>query len=257
MHIGRRQWIRTLTLCGISAAVLPRQARSAGTLRFETEGAGPDLLVGHPITLAPDAAKVSRGYIDRLRDRYRVTVMENPATVVPPELNTVENVVSEILAVADAANADRFAWYGFSIGAVTGIQLALRTNRLTAFVCGGWSPLDGPYAAASAATEWSAANGGSSAGAVFYRSLLKDWSEREAIQKIRCPRMAFAGTNDTFTAVGHDVRIGPTLAERKNELERMGWTVRLVDGFGHELGQRPEDAVPVIRTFLDPLLLKA
>ena len=84
-----------------------------------------------------------------------------------------------------------------------------------------------------------------------------DWSEREAIQKIRCPRMTFAGTTDIFTAVGHDVRIGPTLAQRKSELKRMGWTVRLVDGFGHELGQRPEDAVPVIRTFLDPLLLKA
>jgi hypothetical protein len=69
--------------------------------------------------------------------------------------------------------------------------------------------------------------------------------------------MAFAGRQDTFTVNGIDVRIGPTLAARKEELEQMGWSVRLVDGVGHDLGGRADLAVPVIREFLDPLLLKA
>jgi hypothetical protein len=35
----------------------------------------------------------------------------------------------------------------------------------------------------------------------------------------------------------------------------LGWMVRLVDGFGHELVNRPDVVVPLIREFLDPVLL--
>jgi hypothetical protein len=229
-------------------------------LRFEERGSGPTLLVGHPITLGDRDAAVSKGYIDRLSERYRVIVMEpliaEADAPFGPDSVTVERVAADILAVADAADVDRFAWYGFSFGAVVGLQLAIRTDRLTAFVCGGWPPLGGPYAAASASSSWSAANGGMKLDAAYYRNLLKDWNEQAAIARIRCPRMAFTGAEDTFTAGGQEVRIGPTLRERRDELERMGWTVRLVEGFGHELGQHPEATVPIIREFLDPLLQK-
>lgn len=33
----------------------------------------------------------------------------------------------------------------------------------------------------------------------------------------------------------------------------MGWTVRLVEGFGHELGERPDVVIPLLRAFLDPM----
>ena len=45
------------------------------------------------------------------------------------------------------------------------------------------------------------------------------------------------------------------IAQHRAELERMGWTVRLVDGFGHELVSRADVAVPLIREFLDPVLV--
>jgi pimeloyl-ACP methyl ester carboxylesterase len=48
--------------------------------------------------------------------------------------------------VADAAGADRFAYYGYSWLALAGLQLAIRTDRLTALAMGGFPPLDGPYA---------------------------------------------------------------------------------------------------------------
>ncbi len=256
----RRDCLRLLATTGMSGVV--SIAAESRLLRFEEHGSGPTLLVGHPITLGDGDAAVSKGYIDRLSERYRVIVMEPliAETDAPfgPDSVTVERVAADILAVVDAANVDRFAWYGFSFGAVVGLQLAIRTDRLTAFVCGGWTPLGGPYAAAAAASSRSAANGGMEPrlDAAYYRNLLKDWNEQAAITRIRCPRMAFTGAKDTFTTLTDEVRIGPTLKERRNELERMGWTVRLVEGFGHELGQHPEASVPIIREFLDPLLLK-
>ena len=35
----------------------------------------------------------------------------------------------------------------------------------------------------------------------------------------------------------------------------MGWVVRLIDGFGHELGGRPDVVMPIVGRFLDPILL--
>jgi hypothetical protein len=69
--------------------------------------------------------------------------------------------------------------------------------------------------------------------------------------------MVFAGDKDQFVA-GADTRmhIGPLVAEHRAELERLGWTVHLIAGFGHELGGRPDVVVPLLRRFLDPILLR-
>ena len=69
--------------------------------------------------------------------------------------------------------------------------------------------------------------------------------------------MAFAGRDDVIMTGGVTTRIGPLLAERRANLERMGWTVRLVDNFRHELFTRPDLVVPMLREFLDPILLSA
>jgi len=149
-----------------------------------------------------------------------------------------------VLAVADAAGADRFTWYGFSWGGVVGLQLATRTNRLTALVCGGWPPLSGQYRETLAVAEVGAAHGEAKRFVTYYRGL-QNWVERDAVSKFTCPQMAFRGRQDEFVARGHTVRIGPLMAEHGDELERMGWTVR------------SDVVIPVIREFLDPILLRA
>ena len=58
---------------------------------------------------------------------------------------TPDRVCADILSVADAAGAERFAWFGYSWGGVVGLQLAARTQRLSAMICGGWPPLGAPY----------------------------------------------------------------------------------------------------------------
>ena len=69
--------------------------------------------------------------------------------------------------------------------------------------------------------------------------------------------MTFAGTDDVVTTPQVTARIGPLIAEHREELQRMGWSVRLVDGFRHDLGSRPDVVIPLLREFLDPLLLQA
>ena len=90
----------------------------------------------------------------------------------------------------------------------------------------------------------------------LYRAL-NEWRDEEAVSKFTCPRMAFAGSDDVITTAGYTTRIGPLVAERRTDLERLGWTVRLVDKARHDLFTRPEVVVPLVRAFLNPILLRA
>ena len=101
--------------------------------------------------------------------------------------------------------------------------------------------------------EADAANGGSDLYATYYRSIAS-WSERTAVSGLACPRFAFAGTEDRFVAGGHEIHIGATLASHRDELQQLGWVVRLVPGVGHELGGRPDIVIPLLQEFLDPIL---
>jgi pimeloyl-ACP methyl ester carboxylesterase len=236
---------RVLRLIG-SAAVIPVLPRVASVavlsqpmLAYSVHGAGPAL-----ITFDGGLANV-----DGLTERYRVIAMSYPpADILNSRSKTVieaftpERVCADILSVADMEGASSFAYYGYSWGGVVGLQLANRTNRLSALVCGGWTPLGAPYAEMPSVT-------GQSIFTTFYRSMLQ-WPEHEAVSRIACPRLAFAGRDD-LTA-----RIGPLLAEHREELEQLGWTVRLFDGFGHSLNLSRDVVVSLLRDFLDPLLVR-
>ena len=76
-------------------------------------------------------------------------------------------------------------------------------------------------------------------------------------REIRVPSHDIRGKDDVITTAGFTTRIGPLVAERRSDLERLGWTVRLVDDFRHELFTRPDLVVPLLREFLDPILLSA
>ncbi|HKQ01550.1 MAG TPA: alpha/beta hydrolase [Actinomycetes bacterium] len=92
---------------------------------------------------------LGRSLIDGLKDAFRVVAFDYEGHVlqVPkPDTLTPDNIAGDFLAVADAAGAERFAWYGYSWLALVGLQLAIRTDRLTALAMGAWPPLGGPYA---------------------------------------------------------------------------------------------------------------
>ncbi|MGH2479095.1 MAG: alpha/beta fold hydrolase, partial [Ktedonobacteraceae bacterium] len=130
------------------------------TIEIEVHGRGPTLLL--PVNARPvegSLAEQMRKYgtdpalgqslIKGLRDAFRVVAFDYEGHVMStpqPETLTPANAAADLLAVADAVEADRFACYGYSWLAVIGLQLAIRTDRLSALIMGGFPPLDGPYA---------------------------------------------------------------------------------------------------------------
>ncbi|MFY9634557.1 MAG: alpha/beta hydrolase [Cellulosimicrobium cellulans] len=98
---------------------------------------GPNLMTG----LAPTNRVIVADY-----EAHR---MANPA----PATLTPDNIAADFLAIADSAGAENFAYYGYSWLALSGLQLALRTDRLKALAMGGFPPVEGPYRSMLAVTR--------------------------------------------------------------------------------------------------------
>ncbi|MBO0780973.1 MAG: hypothetical protein J2P37_19295, partial [Ktedonobacteraceae bacterium] len=128
-------------------------------ITIEIHGAGPTLLLPvNPQPVTGSQAEQMRAYgvdpalgqslINGLSDTFRVVAFDYEGECLrrpKPDTLTPANVASDLLAVADAAEADRFAYYGYSWLALIGLQLAIRTDRLWALIMGGFPPLNGPY----------------------------------------------------------------------------------------------------------------
>jgi hypothetical protein len=228
----------------------------ASTIAIEVHGRGPTVLL--PVNPQPvegaqaeemrrwgaDPA-LGRSLIDGLSDAFRVVAFdyEGHLLQVPkPDTLTPANVASDLLAVAGAAGADWFAYYGYSWLALAGLQLAIRTDRLSALVMGGFPPIGGPYTqmlavttathamASSASAPRTAPTPQPSAEPPDEPAGEPDWSQVEvslteaqtrqfvtlyqALQgfddlaaqaQLRCPRLCFAGSADE---IDYDERWG-------------------------------------------------
>jgi pimeloyl-ACP methyl ester carboxylesterase len=182
---------------------------------------------------------LGRTLIDGLADAYRVVGFDYEGHVlqVPkPDTLTPDNLARDFLAVADAAGAERFAWYGYSWLALAGLQLAIRADRLTALAMGAWPPLGGPYAemlrvtvathalasapssarqgAAGDATAAPASEPASSPEELDWSTVevtlseaqtrqfvtlyqaLQGFDERTVLPRLGCPRLCFVGSAD-------------------------------------------------------------
>jgi pimeloyl-ACP methyl ester carboxylesterase len=188
---------------------------------------------------------------------------------------TAEAVAHDLLAIADAAGAGRFAYYGYSWLALAGLQLAIRTDRLTGLAMGGYPPLGGPYDAMLAVTraahrqalenrvsppapkevepgDWdssevSATPEQTGQYVTLYESL-QGFDETKV--ELTIPRLAFAGADDVieYGAKWDHARvdIGPALAANKDELEARGWRVEVLPGKDHMSAMHAE----VVREWL-------
>ncbi|MEV4703862.1 alpha/beta hydrolase [Actinoplanes sp. NPDC049316] len=195
---------------------------------------------------------------------------------------TAANVAKDLLAIADAAGAERFAYYGYSWLALAGLQLALRTDRLAALAMGGFPPLGGPYEpmlTVTAATyrmavanrdnppppatdvqpgDWDATEVTMSpeqAGQylTLYESL-RGFDERAALDRIDVPRLAFAGENDDIQ-YGERwdrayVGLADGLKQHRDELTGRGWTVEIVPGADHIVAMQARTVLPILTPWL-------
>lgn len=214
----------------------------------------------------PEFEPVLQGYLERLTDRYRVLLVDYPGIgrsrdIAPAEL-TADRVCADLLAVATAAGFGRFAYWGYSWGGNVGLQLAGRTDRLTALVIGGWPPLEAPYAAllAAARRKLPAPEPSSLkvlrspaqyAQWIHYGESLAGWNEAEAVRRIACPRMVVVGAEGDLVEAGEPLPIASTVRRLRPELKALGWTVYEIDGQGHGVCMQPGLVVPPVRRFLD------
>lgn len=212
---------------------------------------------------------VLHGYLDRLTDRYRVLLVDYPSIgrsrdIAPPAL-TADRVCSDLLGVARAAGFDRFAYWGYSWGGNVGLQLAARTDRLSALVVGGWPALGAPYPALLAAARRKLPNPEPSslvvlrspaqyAQWVHYGESIAAWPEREAVARIGCPRLNVFGSDGDLVEAGIPVPIASCIRMHRGALEALGWRVHEIAGHGHGLCMQAEVAVPPVRAFLDEVL---
>ncbi|MEV0262466.1 alpha/beta hydrolase [Streptomyces sp. NPDC050617] len=276
------------------------------SIALEIHGAGPAVLL--PVdprpTEGPQAEEMrrwgmdpalGRTLIDGLGDRFRVVAFDYEGRVMAapkPDTLTPGNVAADLLAVADAAGADRFAYYGYSWTALSGLQLAIRTDRLSALVMGGFPPLGGPYSemlrVTSAAHEMSVRgpaastpgssreSSGQSVGDYDWSTVevsateaqtrqfvtlyqaLQGFDDRAAQAGVGCPRLCFAGSADDIPYGerwgGVTVRIGSEVVKRRAELEAAGWDVRVLDGLDHTRAMQPANVLPVLRPWLTTAL---
>lgn len=196
-----------------------------------------------------------------------------------PHTLTADTVAADLLAVADAAGADRFAYYGYSWLALAGLQLAIRTDRLTALAMGGFPPLGGPYgpmlAVTNTAHRMALAGPEENAGepvpgdwdsveftqtpdqtqqyVTLYESL-QGFDERGALERLSIPRLAFAGADDNITYGpkwdNAYVPIADGLREHRAELVERGWTVELIPDADHMSAMQARNVLPILIPWL-------
>jgi pimeloyl-ACP methyl ester carboxylesterase len=270
----------------------------ASTIEIEIHGEGPAVLL--PVNPRPvEGAKadelrqwgvdpaLGRSLIEGLRDAFQVVAFDYEGHVMDtpkPDTLTPANIARDVLAVADAAGAERFAYYGYSWLALSGLQLAIRTERLSALAMGGFPPVGGPYAQmlrVTRATHEMSASGG--AGKTVAASEEFDWSsvevsitepqtrqfvtlyealqgfdDRAAQGRITCPRLCVIGSADEIPygerwGGVHVSMAGPVMSGRA-ELESLGWEVQVLDGLDHTMAMQPANMLPVLRPWLDAVL---
>src|SRR6266516_2285390 len=259
-------------------------------IEIEVHGAGPTLLLPiNPRPVIGPQAEQMRQYgtdpalgqslIKGLSDAFRVVAFDYEGQCLrtpKPDTLTPANTASDLLAVAAAAGADRFAYYGYSWLAMIGLQLAIRTDRLSALIMGGFPPLNGPYEEMLRVTtatyemasgvrpmpsadesEWSgmALSRDQTRQFVTLYQALQGFDDRAAQARLTCPRLCFVGSNDEIQYGQHWGNVSVSLADPivrgQAQLSHLGWDVRVLDGLDHT---QVKLVVTILRSLLAPTL---
>lgn len=248
---------------------------AASGVYFELVGNGHPLMIGLPLMAShaeifgEGANALRSGYLDRLTDRYRVCMIDYPSIGqsgdIAPEALTADRVCADLLGVATAAGFDRFAFFGYSWSGAVGLQLAARSDRLSALAIGGWPPLDAPYAAIHAAARARIGEVPPSAMTIlrspdqyrqwdtFYASIA-GWDEAAAVAAMRMPRFVVFGADGDLIEAGNPVPIASAIRAHRDSLSEDGWEVHEIPGYGHDVIGQPHLIAPLLRAFLDRYL---
>jgi pimeloyl-ACP methyl ester carboxylesterase len=259
------------------------------TIEIEVHGSGPTLLlpVNPQPVIGPQAEQMRKygtdpalgqSLIKGLSDAFRVVAFDYEGQCLrrpKPDTLTPANTANDLLAVADAAGADRFAYYGYSWLAMIGLQLAIRTDRLWALIMGGFPPLNGPYEEmlrvttaayemASGArptpsadeSEWSgmALSRDQTRQFVTLYQALQGFDDRAAQARLTCPHLCFVGSKDeiqyTKSWGNVHVSLADPIVRGQAQLSHLGWDVQVLDGLDHIQAMQAKQVVPILRSWL-------
>jgi pimeloyl-ACP methyl ester carboxylesterase len=247
----------------------------ASGVYFEVHGKGPAVMVGLPLmashqeTFGEAMMSVHDGYVAPLRDRYSLILIDYPSIGrsrdIAPEALTADRVCADLLSVSTAAGHERFAFWGYSWSGAVGLQLASRTDRLSALVVGGWPPLGGPYTniLKAARRKIGAVEPGARVilrnddqyrqWSYYYDSMI-GWDEAAATAAISCPRLGYFGGKGDLVEAGLRVNIASAFRANRTQLEALGWEIEEFPDQGHEVCMDAALVVPRVAAFLDKVL---
>ena len=259
------------------------------TIEIEVHGAGPTLLLPvNPQPVTGPLAEQMRQYgtdpalgqslIKGLSDAFRVVAFDYEGQCLrqpKPDTLTPANAANDLLAVADAVGTERFAYYGYSWLALVGLQLALRTDRLSALIMGGFPPLNGPYEEMLQVTmatyemasgerpmpsaeesEWSDVSLSREQTRQFVTlyQALQGFDDQAAQAHLACPRLCFVGSKDEIQyseSWGNvSVSLAGPIVRGQAQLCDLGWEVRVLDGLDHIQAMQARHVVPLLHSWL-------
>ena len=284
IHVYALALMLAVTASAVSAEAGQAIAQDGSSIYFEVHGSGSEFLFLGPGTAAPRAmpaapgqqppmaevaemfAGIKQAYIDTLGSKFRLIFIEYPGS--EPKLYTLtpSAVARDYLAIADAAGARKFAYAGFSWGCVTGLQLALRTDRMTALVCGGFPVMDGIYEDMLTTTRTMAGGPATLYGLQFdspengrqfltYYEGLQSFDDRSIQGALDIPRLNWIGDQDLPTLNGKPLtHMGELIMRNRPDLEAAGWDVRIIPGKNHLDGGAPDVQAPLIDEWLSKVL---
>lgn len=229
-------------------------AHDGTQIYYEVHGTGPRfLLFGY--NLQPNSPDIS-AFVDGLGHDYRLIVAEYPGE---PKMYTLTpaTVTRDYMEIAKAAGAEEFAFYGYSWGAVCGLQLALRTDRVKALIAGGFPMIGGPYLElrdslqkALVAKLSPSMNREVARQYLTYYEGLQSFDDQSVQKRLGIPRLNFVGTNDDFTFMDVQMEFYKRFLEHKDAIKAAGWDLVFVQGQDHSTTVSPKTSIQLIRRWL-------
>src|SRR5829696_8353928 len=263
-------------------ATLHARLHDGSLIAVEVRGRGPTVLMAvNPQPVEGPAAEelrrwgtdpaLGRTLIDGLADSFRVVAFdyEGHVLAVPkPDTLTPANLAGDLLAVADAAGAGRFAYYGYSWLALAGpyepmLRVTTATHELA--VANASSPPaprpatdDDPAGEVDWSTVEVTLTPAQTRQFVTLYQALQGFDDRAAQAQLGCPRLCFVGSADEITYDerwgGVRVSMADGVVGRRGELEALGWEVRVLEGLDHLQAMQAAQVLPILRPWLTSTL---
>lgn len=238
--------------------------------------------------------ELGKHFVEGLADTFQVLYFdyEGHRLQHPMENLTAEQIINDLLLIADEMNVEYFSYYGYSWLALIGLQLAIMSNRLESLVMGGFPPYEGPYQemmVVTTKTHTQALRNHSGAAVPplgsadpnetdwenvtvtmnpvvtkqfvsLYQSLAP-FDDRRIQHKLSLPKLAFAGEKDTIV-YGENfgnvtVDIVGLLTKNKKNLIDLGWDIEILLGndMDHTKAMQPTMVLPLIKPWFKKRLL--